>query len=80
MKVNLMNLQRQTIESYNALVELLNEKVTNRDHISIDKYDLSEALTDLHNCLAGVGSLMNENGESYLDGEENQITEFIYEV
>lgn len=66
MKVNLINLQRQTIKAYNRLIENMNMN-TEDDIITLKKDNIDEILTDLHNCLAAVGSLMDEEGKSYLD-------------
>lgn len=69
MEVNLNNMQRQTINSYNSVINLLNKcKPDEWGKIEVNANELANELRDLHNNLAFVGGLIDpKTQQSYWD-------------
>ena len=67
MKINLIGLQKHTIQDYNELVELFNSSNEDCDFLIVNYYRLKAILNNLHKDLATFGSLMDENENSYFD-------------
>lgn len=64
MSVNLNNMQRQTINSYNAVVRFLNSYQPDAfGKVEVDANKLSEKLREVHNNLAFFGGLVDDKSE-----------------
>lgn len=72
MDINLYDLQENLINNYNELIEYLNSKIeeTDDENIVIAHHEVDKILTDIHNSIAFVGSLIDpETGKSFLCGK-----------
>lgn len=73
MKINLIGLQKNTIQDYNNLIELFIGSTVDYDFLIVNYHRLKIILNNLHNDLATFGSIIDEHGNSYFDNPQTYL-------
>jgi len=63
--VNINNLRKQAIYTYNRLCKTLNDNRDSDDSIRIDCEDISQDMNDLRMCLVTLACTYNEGDENF---------------
>lgn len=82
MRINLYNLQKETIEDYNRVVKLLQKADKDEESgiMTLDGYELERLMRNLHNDLAFVGSMIEKEGDTaYLNGDGPKMLSFHFD-